>query len=110
MLIQQVLSLRFVDFMEASNIWITEANYIDGYLIKLSFNNGETKLFNGTDLISSNAVFAPLKDLSNFKDFTLDGWTLTWNNGKLDISPEYLYENSTLTCIAAEPTPHYKTK
>lgn len=93
-----------------SNIWITEANYIEGYLIRLSFNNGETKLFNGTNLISGNTIFASLKDLSKFKDFTLDGWTLTWDNGKLDISPEYLYENSTPNYIAAEPAPHYNTK
>ncbi len=92
-----------------SNLWITEANYIERYLIRLSFNNGEIKLFNGTDLISGNAVFASLKDVSKFKNFTLDGWTLTWDNGKLDVSPEYLYENSTQTFLAAEPTPDYNT-
>ncbi len=89
-----MLCRKFVWFVELSNLWITEANYIEGYLIRLSFNNGETKLFNGTDLIFGNVVFASLKDISKFKNFTLDGWTLTWDNGKLDISPEYLYEFS----------------
>lgn len=28
---------------------------------------------------------------ATFGDFSLDGWTVTWLNGRIDIAPEHLY-------------------
>ncbi|MBQ3843396.1 MAG: DUF2442 domain-containing protein [Bacteroidales bacterium] len=35
-----------------------------------------------------------MKDKKLFNDFKLDGWTISWLNGAIDIAPEYLYENN----------------
>lgn len=37
-------------------------------------------------------VFKPLENIDLFKKFTVTD-TLEWDNGNIDIAPEYLYEN-----------------
>ena len=75
-------------------IWIVSAEYLDGYRLLLTFNNGEVKVFDGSDVVSTHPLFKPLESLSAFKSFVLDGWTVSWEGGRLDLAPEYLYENS----------------
>ena len=69
---------------------VIKADYLDGYRVKLLFNNGETRI---VDLSKSlnGSVFAPLKDLDFFKCFTIKFNTIEWENGA-DFAPEYLYE------------------
>ena len=69
---------------------VTHAEYLEGYKLRLTFNNGETKV---VDLYSSlnGEVFAPLKDIAYFKRFTIKFNTVEWENGA-DFAPEYLYE------------------
>ncbi|NOX45898.1 MAG: DUF2442 domain-containing protein [Chlorobi bacterium] len=72
---------------------IIEANYLDHYRIELSFNDGikavvdlKNKVFN-----DHRKVFRALKDVSYFKKFTKNRWTIEWDNG-IDLAPEYLYD------------------
>jgi len=70
---------------------VTEAKYIDGYKVELSFNDGR----HGTaDLADSlrGPVFEPLKDKTLFSDFRVDEEleTIVWSTGA-DMAPEYLY-------------------
>lgn len=37
-------------------------------------------------------IFAPLRDKAMFDRFDLDGWTVCWLDGTIDIAPEHLYE------------------
>ena len=37
-------------------------------------------------------LFAPLRDKAVFDRFDLDGWTVCWLDGTIDIAPEHLYE------------------
>lgn len=71
-------------------IEVTKAEYLDGYRVKLLFNNGETKI---ADLSQSlnGAVFAPMKDIKFFKRFSIKFNTIEWENGA-DFAPESLYE------------------
>ncbi len=71
---------------------IIKAEYIDGYTVKLWFNNGETKV---VDLQSSlnGPIFQPLKDINVFKKFSIKFNTIEWENGA-DFAPEYLYSLS----------------
>ena len=64
------------------------AEYMDGYRIKLWFNNDVVKV---VDLKSSlkGIVFEPLKDLNYFKRFSVKYNTVEWENGA-DFAPEYL--------------------
>ena len=75
-------------------IWITSAKYLDGYRLQLTFNNGEVKIFDGKDIVANNPLFRSLQTITTYKDFALDGWTVSWQDGKLDLAPEFLYENS----------------
>lgn len=72
---------------------ILKAEYLDDYKVKLLFNNGETKI---VDLSRSlnGSVFAPLKDIDFFKNFSIKFNTIEWENGA-DFAPEYLYEIGT---------------
>ncbi len=36
-------------------------------------------------------IYKPLKDLQYFKTFSLNRWTIEWENGA-DYSPEFLYQ------------------
>ncbi|OQX75724.1 MAG: hypothetical protein B6D61_09890 [Bacteroidetes bacterium 4484_249] len=74
-------------------IYITKAEFIEDYTVKLSFNDGMVMLVNLKNSIFNDhrKIFEPLKDVQYFKKFTLDTWTLVWPNG-VDFAPEYLYE------------------
>ncbi len=70
-------------------IWITEARYIDGYRIHLTFNDGVKKIVNLSHRLHGE-MFEHLRDVERFKDFRLNGWTIEWS-GDADLAPEYLY-------------------
>lgn len=71
---------------------IAEAKYIEAYKIKARFNNGVTKLIDFSQIISKGmGLCKKLADLNYFKNFSLDLFTIDWNN-EIDFAPEYLYE------------------
>lgn len=72
---------------------IVKAESCGDYLLRILFNNNETRIFDGRQLLKGE-VFAPLSDKSIFQDFSIDFETLTWLNGELDVAPEFVYENS----------------
>lgn len=74
-------------------IWITSAEYLGDYRLKLTFNDGAVKIFDGKDIVKK-PLYQSLQSLSTFQQFELDDWTVSWENGKIDIAPEYLYENA----------------
>lgn len=69
---------------------VVKAEYLDGYRLRLFFNNGEVRI---ADLDSSlvGEVFEPLRDVNLFKRFCIKFNTVEWENGA-DFAPEYLYE------------------
>ena len=73
-------------------IWINKAQYLGDYRLALSFSNGEERVFDAKDFIAKYPAFHVLQDKEHFKQFALDGWTVSWMSGTLDIAPEYLYE------------------
>ena len=72
--------------------WVTSAHTLDGYQLHLTFNDGSQRIFDCLPLIEKYKIFAPLRDKDVFASFTLDGWTVSWLDGTLDIAPEHLYE------------------
>lgn len=67
---------------------VIKAEYVDGYRIRLWFNNRVMKV---VDLRSSlnGKVFEPLRKLENFRKFSVKYNTVEWENGA-DFAPEYL--------------------
>ncbi|MBP3254109.1 MAG: DUF2442 domain-containing protein [Bacteroidales bacterium] len=71
---------------------IDKAEYLDGYKIMATFNNGETKLLDFTSIIEqAKGICVKLKDINYFKSFRLDPFTIDWNN-EIGFAPEFLYE------------------
>ena len=87
-------------------VWVTAAEALDNYLLRLFFNNGKVKIFDCKPLIAKNTFFHALNDEATFRDISLDGWTVTWLNGTVDIAPEYLYERGVVVYDETTTTPN----
>lgn len=71
-------------------IKVIDAKYIKDYEIEFSFSDGLKRIVDLKDQIDG-PVFEPLNDRDYFKNFTLNRWTIEWENGA-DLVPEFLYE------------------
>jgi hypothetical protein len=72
---------------------VREARHVRDYVLWLRFNDGaEGEIDLESEL--DGEVFAPLKDLSRFRQFRVDPelQTVVWENGA-DIAPEFLYDH-----------------
>jgi len=71
---------------------VTSAQYVEGYKIRLRFNNGEEGVVDLKDSLWG-PMFEPLRDPSAFKRFTVSDvlHTVCWENDA-DLAPEFLYE------------------
>ena len=72
---------------------------LDNHILWMRFNTGETKIFDFKPLLNDPA-FLPLSDMKVFKDVYIDYGIPTWMDGDIDLSPNYLYDNSTVTSPA----------
>jgi hypothetical protein len=70
-------------------IKVTEARYLEDYKIVFKFNDGREKTIDFEDELWGE-VFEPLKDINLFRRFTLNPFTIQWENGA-DFAPEFLY-------------------
>lgn len=71
-------------------VWIVKAEYISDYKILLTFNDGIEGIVDFQDKLNL-PIYKPLKVKDYFKMFTLNSWTVEWENGA-DFAPEPLYE------------------
>lgn len=73
-------------------IEITKAEYLEGYKLRIHFNNGEIRI---ADLEASleGPIFESLKNIEEFRRFSIPYNTIQWGNGA-DFAPEFLYEIS----------------
>lgn len=69
---------------------------MEDYLLWVRFSTGEAKIFDFRKLLESPA-FAPLRDKKLFASVYIDYGIPVWNDGAIDISPEYLYENGIIS-------------
>ncbi|MCL2094427.1 MAG: DUF2442 domain-containing protein [Treponema sp.] len=67
---------------------------IENYTLLLRFSTGEEKTFDMSPLLKEPA-FNILQDVTVFNSAYIDYGTVVWNNGTIDIDPEYLYEAGT---------------
>ena len=65
---------------------------LEDYKLWVRFSNGEVKIFDFSKELNSPA-FSPLKDKAIFNSVYIDYGVTVWNDGDIDIAPEYLYKN-----------------
>jgi hypothetical protein len=70
---------------------VTNASYVSNYTLNVTFSDGLSAEIDFHPWIEKFPFFAPLKDIAYFKNFEIDGWTVSWPNGA-DIAPETLHE------------------
>ena len=85
---------------------IVEATALEGYRVRLRFEDGVTGELDLATIIRFEGVFAPLKDLNRFRELRVhpDLGTIYWPNGA-DLDPTVLYARVTGT-----PIPAYEIK
>jgi hypothetical protein len=71
-------------------IKVSNAKYHKDYSLELVFSDGLKSIVDLRDELEG-PVFEPLNDIMLFKSFTLNRWTIEWENGA-DFAPEFLYE------------------
>lgn len=72
-------------------IVVTKARHVSGRVLELTFSDGLKASIDFSLWIEKYPFFELLNNEDYFKNFSLDGWTVTWPNGA-DIAPETLYE------------------
>jgi hypothetical protein len=71
---------------------VINAKYIKDYTIWLAFNDGaEGKVDLSEKLKNRKGVFEPLRKIDYFRNFKIEGDTLSWANGA-DLAPDSLYD------------------
>lgn len=74
---------------------IVEAKPLEYFTMLLRFNTGETKIFDMTEIYDAEA-FVPLQDETRFKNVKLVNGVCTWEQGQIDLAPEFMYEKGYL--------------
>ena len=73
---------------------VTHADYMHDHVLRLSFNDGATKLVDFWPL-AQEGICTKLQDMEYFRNFTLDPFSVDWSN-EIGFAPEYLYEIGTV--------------
>ncbi len=73
---------------------------LEDHLLWVRFNNGEAKIFDFKPLLKEPG-FQPLADAKVFREVYIDYGCTVWNDGDIDIAPEYLYENGVTVEVAS---------
>lgn len=68
---------------------------LDDFKLWVRFSTGEAKVVDFKPLLS-DVGFQPLNDPAVFRGVYIDYGCTVWNDGEIDIAPEYLYENGVL--------------
>ena len=66
---------------------VTDARDVGNLCMLVTFNTGETRLLDATELTGFEA-FAPLGNQKTFSSFSVDHGVLQWLDGEIDIAPE----------------------
>lgn len=78
--------------MQNPILTIVKADYVGDYCIKAMFSNGIEKVIDFSPIIfQDKGIVWKLRDIDYFKSFTLDPFTIDWNN-EIGFAPEFLYQ------------------
>jgi len=74
---------------------VTEVQCKDGYVLELTFDNGDKRNIDVSTLVPFDGVFEPLKNKEFFGKVRVDPdvGTVVWPNGA-DLCPDVLYDQS----------------
>lgn len=70
-------------------IRVVDVDYVKDYTLSITFSDGVKKVVDLHPYLNGG-VFEQLKDLSQFRQYGLNHWTIEWACG-VDLAPEFLY-------------------
>ncbi len=74
------------------HVKVTEVKHIRDYLLKITFETGETGTADFSDYIKRGGVFSGFSDIDYFKHVSIDPlWGVLCWPGDVDIAPEKVY-------------------
>ena len=85
--------IAYADNFNNEQIKIEEIKVVTELCILATFSNGEKRIFDAKELLRFPA-YKKLEDFEIFKKARLEHGIITWDNGKIDIAPETVYNNS----------------
>lgn len=88
-----VNDIVYADDFNKTNLKVTEIKIISELCILVTFSNGEKRIFDATYLLQF-PVYKNLQNFDVFKNAYLENGIIVWDNGKIDISTDTLYNNS----------------
>ena len=77
----------------ADVIKVQSVKALPDYCLLLTFSTGEKRIFDAYGLLKYS-VYKPLIDKDLFNNAYIEGDTVVWCNGTIDIAPETLYYDS----------------
>ena len=77
----------------AENIRVKAVRVLDYLCLLITFSTGEKRIYDATPLLQY-PVYQPLKEQEIFARAYIEGGTVVWMDGSIDISPETLYQES----------------
>ncbi len=86
---------------------VTNIEYREGYVYRVTFDDGMSGDVDFSEYLGLGPVFAPLRELAYFRQARIEGGTIAWPNGA-DIAPETLYER--IEALADAPAPVARDK
>ncbi len=97
---------KMAEYFAAGRKQITKVVPKENFTLVLTFDNGETRLYDARPLFQAGTVFAPFREWKNFRRVYLDenhcvSWDIdpnidsskVWNN-KVDLCPDSCYVDS----------------
>ena len=77
---------------DAQEVLVANVRALADKILMLTFNTGETKLYDMSELLELPA-FSELQDDTIFANPKLTHGVVTWLDGEIDIAPETMYQN-----------------
>ena len=109
---------KMADYFASGRKRITKVVPRNDFTLLLSFDNGETRLYDAGPLLQAGTVFAPFREWNNFRRVYLDEdhsvcWDIdpnvdsneVWNN-KVDLCPDSCYVETVCQLVLRKPAVH----
>lgn len=85
--------VAYADEFNNNNLKIVDIDIITELCMLITFSNGEKKIFDA-EYLTKYPIYKKLNDFNIFKKAYIDNGVIVWDNGKIDIGIEEVYNKS----------------